>query len=271
MMGMTGKKATVAPGTPPVPKVPKMIFHPNLTLYQIDQEEFARQLTILDSHVFVSIKPSELLNQSWNKPKLKHLAPNVLRMVNMFNQLSHAISTLILAGQKPRERAKIIEWWIKVAEYCKQMSNFHGLMAVVSGINSGPTVRLRASRREVSKGLMDQLASFEAIFESDGSFSSYRSTLHSAVPPLIPYLGIHLTDLTFIEEGNKDMQGHLINFAKRRLLYQTISGLQNFQQTIYNFQPVRQIQDIIANLKPSESKVLFKLSLLREPRDSSKS
>lgn len=262
----TGKKATVAPGPPPVPKVPKTIFLPTLSLYQIDQEEFARQLTIMDSHVFISIKPSELLNQCWNKPKLKHLAPNVLKMVNMFNQLSHSISTLILQGSKPKDRAKIVEWWIKVAEHCKNLGNFHGLMAVVSGINSGPTVRLRHSRREVSRSLMEQLNSYESIFESDGSFSAYRNTLHSSPTPLIPYLGIHLTDLTFIEEGNKDMQGHLINFAKRRLLYQTISGLQNFQQTGYNLQPVRQIQDIIANLRPAESRDLFKLSLLREPR-----
>jgi len=26
-------------------------------------------------------------------------------------------------------------------------------------------------------------------------------------PPFIPYLGIHLTDLTFIGEGNKDVIG----------------------------------------------------------------
>jgi hypothetical protein len=266
---VSNRKVTIPPGTPPVPKVPKMIFHPSLSLYQIDQEEFARQLTIMDSHVFISVKPSELLNQSWNKPKLKHLAPNVLKMVNMFNQLSHAISAQILQGPKPKDRAKIIEWWIKVAEHCKNLSNYHGLMAVVSGINSGPTVRLKASRREVSKSLLDQLASYEAIFESDGSFSAYRSTLLSSAPPLIPYLGIHLTDLTFIEEGNKDMQGHLINFAKRRLLYQTISGLQNFQQTGYNLQSVRQIQDIIANLKAGEVRDLFKLSLMREPRERS--
>lgn len=266
---MSNRKVTIPPGTPPVPKVPKMIFHPSLSLYQIDQEEFARQLTIMDSHVFISIKPSELLNQSWNKPKFKHLAPNVLKMVNMFNQLSHAISAQILQGSKPKDRAKIIEWWIKVAEHCKHLSNYHGLMAVVSGINSGPTVRLKASRREVSKSLLDQLASYEAIFESDGSFSAYRSTLLSSAPPLIPYLGIHLTDLTFIEEGNRDMQAHLINFAKRRLLYQTISALQNFQQTGYNLQSVRQIQDIIANLKAGEVRDLFKLSLMREPRERS--
>lgn len=264
------RKVTIPAGTPPVPKVPKNIFHPTLTLYQIDQEEVARQLTLMDSNVFMAIKPSELLNQSWGKPKLKHLAPNVLRMVALSNQLSHSISTHILQGQKPKDRAKIIEWWVRVAEHCKNLSNYHGVMAVISGINSGPTVRLKYSRREVSKALMDQLNSYEKIFESDGSFANYRATLAASVPPVIPYLGIHQTDLTFIEEGNKDMHGHLINFAKRRLIYQTIAALQNYQQTGYNLQPVRQIQDLIANLKPADTKDLFKVSLLREPRESSR-
>lgn len=265
--GQNARKVSIPPGAPPAPKVPKTIFHPTLSIYQVDQEEVARQLTLMDSHVFMAIKPSELLNQSWNKPKLKFLAPNVLRMVAMFNQISHSISAHILQGPKPKDRAKIIEWWIRVAEHCKTLSNYHGVMAVVSGINSGPTVRLKYSRREVSKSLMDQLASYEKIFESDGSFSIYRATLSASIPPVIPYLGIHLTDLTFIEEGNKDMHAHLINFAKRRLLYATISSLQNYQQTGYNLQPVRQVQDLIANLKPGDVKELFKISLMREPRD----
>lgn len=264
------RKVTIPAGVPPVPKVPKNIFHPTLSLYQIDQEEVARQLTLMDSHVFMAIKPSELLNQSWGKPKLKHLAPNVLRMVALSNQLSHSISTHILQGQKPKDRAKIVEWWIRVAEHLKNLSNYHGVMAVVSGINSGPTVRLKYSRREVSRALIDQLTSYEKIFESDSSFANYRATLAASVPPVIPYLGIHQTDLTFIEEGNKDMHGHLINFAKRRLIYQTIAALQNYQQTGYNLQPVRQIQDLVANLKPADTKELFKVSLLREPRESSR-
>ena len=264
------RKVSIPAGSPPIPKVPKNIFHPTLSLYQIDQEEVARQLTLMDSHIFMAIKPSELLNQSWGKPKLKHLAPNVLRMVALSNQLAHSISTHILQGQKPKDRAKIIEWWIRVAEHLKNLSNYHGVMAVISGINSGPTVRLKYSRREVSKALLDQLMAYEKIFESDSSFVNYRATLTASVPPVIPYLGIHQTDLTFIEEGNKDMHGHLINFAKRRLIYQTIAAIQNYQQTGYNLQPVRQIQDLIANMKPADTKELFKVSLLREPRESSR-
>ncbi len=30
--------------------------------------------------------------------------------------------------------------------------------------------------------------------------------------------GVYLTDLTFIEDGNKDFIGHLINFRKRELV-----------------------------------------------------
>jgi son of sevenless-like protein len=35
-----------------------------------------------------------------------------------------------------------------------------------------------------------------------GSFKNFRNTLHSLNPPCIPYLGVYLSDLTFIEGSN---------------------------------------------------------------------
>ena len=32
----------------------------------------------------------------------------------------------------------------------------------------------------------------------------YRETLKKINPPCLPYMGVYLTDLTFIEEGNAD-------------------------------------------------------------------
>lgn len=36
------------------------------------------------------------------------------------------------------------------------------------------------------------------------SFKTYRTALRDATPPCLPYLGVHLSDLVFIEDGNAD-------------------------------------------------------------------
>ena len=52
----------------------------------------------------------------------------------------------------------------------------------------------------------------------DKSYSRLRQELHTRAPPCLPFVGVYLTDLTFIEEGNRDLLAgtQLINFAKHR-------------------------------------------------------
>lgn len=50
----------------------------------------------------------------------------------------------------------------------------------------------------------------------------------SHVRSLLVRRGMHLTDLTFIEDGNPDKINGLINFKKRELLIDTISIIQQF-------------------------------------------
>jgi son of sevenless-like protein len=37
---------------------------------------------------------------------------------------------------------------------------------------------------------------------AEGNFKEYRAALHSVNPPLIPYMGVYLKDLTFIGKNN---------------------------------------------------------------------
>ena len=51
------------------------------------------------------------------------------------------------------------------------------------------------------------VARFEAIETSlshQFSYRSYRELLHSITPPCVPYMGVYLTDLTFVLDGNPD-------------------------------------------------------------------
>lgn len=61
------------------------------------------------------------------------------------------------------------------------------------------------------------------IVSSDGRFRNLRDALHRCDPPCIPYLGMYLTDLSFIEEGTPNFtEDGLLNFSKMRM----VSGTQ---------------------------------------------
>lgn len=46
-----------------------------------------------------------------------------------------------------------------------------------------------------------------------------REALHRCDPPCIPYLGMYLTDLSFIEEGTPNFtEDGLLNFSKMRMV-----------------------------------------------------
>ena len=82
----------------------------------LNDAEIARQLTLIDYSTFVSIEPQELLNQAWNKPDLKHRAPNVLAMISRANKVSFWIATLVMLYDNAPDRIKVIMKIISIAD-----------------------------------------------------------------------------------------------------------------------------------------------------------
>jgi len=85
-------------------------------------------------------------------------------------------------------------------------------MALIAGLNNSAVHRLKHTSENVHKKTTQTLEALVAAMHSQKSYAAYRELLHTCNPPLVPYLGVYLTDLTFIDDGNQDKTAGLINF-----------------------------------------------------------
>ena len=106
---------------------------------------------------------------------------------------------------------------------------------------------------------------------STKNFAEYRDTLHKAVPPCVPFLGVYLTDLTFIEDGIPSIikKTTLINFAKRAKTAEVIRDIQQYQNVPYPLQPVPELAEyILSNMRTAgDVHEMYEMSLQVEPRE----
>ncbi|KAJ3441395.1 ras guanine nucleotide exchange factor i-related [Anaeramoeba flamelloides] len=248
--------------------VPKNLFSPNFTLLDVCEEEFARQYTLYICELFQKIKPSELVTEAWQKKALKSKATNVLALINKFNELSGFIATIIVTPNSVKERAKMYSKFLKIGRHLLDIQNYDSLMSIVAGYMHSGVKRLKLTISEVPKNIIKYFHEFKSILSHEKGYRTFRELLDRKEPPLIPYLGMFLTDITFISTGSPDKVNGLINFTKRKLLYNVVSKIQEYQRVSYKFFPIHQIQVLFRKkLYSIGEKELYHLSLKREPRN----
>ncbi len=130
-----------------------------------------------------------------------------------------------------------------------------------------------ACAEETSAALID----LERLIETDKNHHFYRRRLESATLPCVPYLGLYLADLTFVEDGNPsflpsddESAERLINWEKRRMLGKVLQDVRKFQSTPYALVPVPALQSFLATeagAMPLSDKEAYELSLRLEPRE----
>eukprot|EP01114_Cavostelium_apophysatum_P011471 TRINITY_DN2574_c0_g1_i1.p1 TRINITY_DN2574_c0_g1~~TRINITY_DN2574_c0_g1_i1.p1 ORF type:complete len:785 (-),score=212.30 TRINITY_DN2574_c0_g1_i1:43-2397(-) len=237
-----------------------------------NETDIAKQLTLVEFRIYSRIQPSELLNQAWNKPQLKHRSPNILSLISRSNKISFGVASLILWHAQPAERAKTIEKWIRIATNLRDLNNFNSLIAIIAGLNTSAVSRLKQTWDLVGKVPKENLQKYQGIFDPSNSSKIYRAARNEATSkgPTMPYIGTTLSDLTFAEDGNPDNlqdNKNLINFAKRELICKLVMDFQLNQHPTYNIQPSEPVYTLIAEMPFTEDKELYDLSLIREPRE----
>jgi len=235
---------------PPKPIIPSNISTP-LCLLDLDPTEVARQLTIVEYGLYRSIMPQECLGQAWTKTATRtEKAPNIMAMIARFNQVSRWVATELVKEQNIKRRGDLLSHIISIAAGCEKLNNYNAMMEIISGLQCSSIFRLKHTWALLSKQQLKKYEDIHNLMSRERNFHLFREHLHSVDPPCIPYLGVFLTDLTFIEDGNKDYLSDskvLINFDKRRKISSVIREIQQYQQTPYCLESVPLIQDYLKN------------------------
>ncbi|RMZ85670.1 hypothetical protein DV737_g677, partial [Chaetothyriales sp. CBS 132003] len=246
----SAKKLIFTANSPvPSPILPKNM--KKLKFLDIVALEFARQLTIMESKLYSRIKAVEFLDKTWQKKATKghgqDPAPNVKALILHSNQLTNWVAEMILQHPEVKKRVAVIKHFVAIAEKCRSLNNFSSLTAIVSAMGTAPILRLARTWAQVPAKTTNLLESMRTLIASTKNFGQYREALHAANPPCIPFLGVFLTDLVFIEDGIPSVvkNSELINFTKRTKTAEVIREIQQYQTAPYPLNPVSELQNWI--------------------------
>ncbi|CAF4158295.1 unnamed protein product, partial [Rotaria magnacalcarata] len=205
----------------------------NATFDQIAVSDLAEQMTFVDHKLFCALGSEELLLQGWMKPDRDDLAPNVALVSRRFNEMCRLVITEILSQPNVNARVQCIEKWCTVADICRYLRNFNGVLQIMAAFVNSSVYRLKLTWDRISKQNKQVVNKLQNLVHSDGKFKNLRDTLTKVDPPCVPYLGLYLSDLTFIEESSQDISENLINFSKMRMKTHIIHEVHRFQSTPY--------------------------------------
>jgi len=256
------------PSLPIDPSIPPQPASKKFSLCEMPLVELAEQLTLIERNMFRAIKEREFLNLNWKRPENKRNSRHIVKMVERFNKVSYWVATRIVREPDQKKRTSLLKRFIILAEKCAELNNYNTLMEVLAGLNLHPVQRLKETWKGLSDKYRESMENLESLMENKQNYKNYRERLERVQltgESALPYLGVYLRDLTFVEEGNNTItEDNLINYEKIELVGQVIREVQYFQ---YH----SQYQGLVLSEVASTVKYLKKLRGLRQEQLDEKS
>jgi len=161
----------------------------------------------------------------------------VLNFIRRFNQVSSWVVSEIVKTDKPKQRITVMKHFLKVAQACFKLNNFQSVMHILSVLESSPISRLKKTWWELGSKPTTIMTTLKEHFKFEKNYKNYRALLSSVTGTAIPFFGITLSDLTFVDEGNtewiEENNMKLLNVQRLSLVAQVVLDILKYQNVPY--------------------------------------
>ena len=207
--------------------MPEISKQAEIHLLDLSPRVLANSITLRDFQLFQKIPTT-----SYIENLLKEDTPELIQFENVNNTELFWVVWSILQEQKPERRAKVIKYFLQLAQAFRNLKNLNSFFNVVFGLGNPVISRLKKTWEFVPQKWQKTLKDFEKFLDPSRNMSMYRSLLNDNKkdPPLIPFFPIVRKDLMFLHIGNDTKVDNLINFEKMRMFAKEVRAISNMAE-----------------------------------------
>ncbi|KAG8003535.1 Ras-specific guanine nucleotide-releasing factor RalGPS2, partial [Nibea albiflora] len=171
---------------------------------KVTPEEYAGQITLMDAPVFKAIQP----------------------------ETSFWVVREILHAQTLKIRAEVLSLYIRTAKKLCDMNNLHAVMAVVSALQSAPIFRLTKTWALLSRKDKATFDRLDYLMSKEDNYKRLRDFISSqSMVSCIPYLGMYLSDLTYVDSAYPSTGSILENEQRSNLMNNILRIISDLQRS----------------------------------------
>ena len=205
-----------------------------ITLLSLNTAQIGIELTLTDFNTFSSIEPQEFIFDIFEM-KIEDL-PNskLMEFESLSNKEMFWVINEILNETNLVKRVKIIKYFIKTANICRNLHNYNSMFAILSGLGHGSVQRLKQTWEKLSTKYHKILKALQLLMDPSRNMMHYRREISTRIAPIIPFYPIVKKDLTFLNLAHMTIADDgLVNFDKMRMISKEIRSIKNMSSTPY--------------------------------------
>jgi CRP-like cAMP-binding protein/methylglyoxal synthase len=233
----------------PMPAMKRRDGTVGIELVDIDVEELARQMTLMESNIVRRLCTYEFMKTAWTKRNAAEIAPNLTKAIECSNHFANWMITEILKQKTFEHMSELIVKLIKLGKAFQHLHNYSGVLQVVTALSNSAINKLKGAWALIPAKSKDMIL-LEELTETVsplGHYKKYRDAFAArpANEPCLPILAATLSDLNGYEEVfNATTADGSVNWMKMSRVGARIWDIVSLNVS-YDFKPVYYIQNFI--------------------------